>query len=135
VTGLGYKGVPWVVQPFDLDTGESDTQDRLAALRTKVCLEHAGSLEFVEVADVEEAVGDGDSSPPEEPTGDYIPRLGPGPSFMDRKLQHLQVQHTDIWTLRDPMSAAARPKRWGVSRQVKGQEFNPTKVELSTILT
>jgi hypothetical protein len=31
--------------------------------------------------------------------------------------------------LGDSMSAAARPKCWGVSRQAKGREFNPTKVE------
>jgi hypothetical protein len=35
----------------------------------------------------------------------------------------------------DSMSAAARPKRWGVSRQAKGQEFDPTRVELFTLLT
>jgi hypothetical protein len=35
----------------------------------------------------------------------------------------------------DSMSAAARPKRWGVSRQAKGREFDPTKVEFFTLLT
>jgi hypothetical protein len=34
----------------------------------------------------------------------------------------------------DSMSAA-RPKRWGVSRQAKDREFNPTRVELITLLT
>jgi hypothetical protein len=32
------------------------------------------------------------------------------------------------------LSAAARPKRWGVSRQAKGQEFDPAKFELVTLL-
>jgi hypothetical protein len=31
------------------------------------------------------------------------------------------------------MSAAARPKHWGVSRQAKDREFDPTKVEVSII--
>jgi hypothetical protein len=31
--------------------------------------------------------------------------------------------------LKDSMSAAARPKRWGVSRQAIGREFNPTTGE------
>jgi hypothetical protein len=35
----------------------------------------------------------------------------------------------------DSISAAARPKRRGVSRQVKGQELDPTKFELFTLLT
>jgi hypothetical protein len=35
----------------------------------------------------------------------------------------------------DSMSAAARPKRWGVSRQAKGQQFDPTQVELFALLT
>jgi hypothetical protein len=34
----------------------------------------------------------------------------------------------------DSMSAAARPKRWGMSRQAKGQKFDPTEVELLTLL-
>jgi len=88
--------MPWVVQPFNLDTGESDTQDRLSALRTNLSLDRAESLEaedFVEVADVEEALGHGDSSLTEQSTGGYIPRLAPGLSFMDRKLQNLQVQN------------------------------------------
>jgi hypothetical protein len=33
------------------------------------------------------------------------------------------------------MSAAARPKRRGVSRQVKGQELDPTKFELFTLFS
>jgi hypothetical protein len=33
----------------------------------------------------------------------------------------------------DSMSAAARPKRWGVSRQAKGREFDPTRVEMFTL--
>jgi hypothetical protein len=33
------------------------------------------------------------------------------------------------------MSAAARPKHWGVSLQAKGREVNPTGVELSTLPT
>jgi hypothetical protein len=32
------------------------------------------------------------------------------------------------------MSAAARPKRWGESRQAKGQELDPTKVEIFTLI-
>jgi hypothetical protein len=32
------------------------------------------------------------------------------------------------------MSAAARPKRWGVFRQVKGSKFDPTKFEIFTLL-
>jgi hypothetical protein len=32
------------------------------------------------------------------------------------------------------MSAAARPKRWSVSRQAKGQEFGPTNFEFLTLL-
>jgi hypothetical protein len=35
----------------------------------------------------------------------------------------------------DSMSAAARPKRWGVFRQAKGREFDPSRVELFTQLT
>jgi hypothetical protein len=35
----------------------------------------------------------------------------------------------------DSMSTAARPKRWGVSRQTQGREFNPTRVEFLTLLT
>jgi hypothetical protein len=35
----------------------------------------------------------------------------------------------------DSMSAAARPQRWGVSRQAKGQEFDPSKGELFTLCT
>jgi hypothetical protein len=35
----------------------------------------------------------------------------------------------------DSMSAAARPKRWGVSRQGKARELDPTRVELFTLLT
>jgi hypothetical protein len=40
----------------------------------------------------------------------------------------------------DSMSAAARPKRWGVFRQAKGPEFDPFRVdpfrvELFTLLT
>jgi hypothetical protein len=33
------------------------------------------------------------------------------------------------------LSAAARPKRWDVSRQAKGREFDSTKVELFTLFT
>jgi hypothetical protein len=33
------------------------------------------------------------------------------------------------------MSAAARPKRWGVFRQAKGREFDRTRVEVFTLLT
>jgi hypothetical protein len=33
------------------------------------------------------------------------------------------------------MSAAAGPKRWGVSRQARGREFDPTENELFTLLT
>jgi hypothetical protein len=33
----------------------------------------------------------------------------------------------------DSMSAAARPKRWGVFRQAKGREFDPSKVEFGGI--
>jgi hypothetical protein len=35
----------------------------------------------------------------------------------------------------DSMSAAARPKRWGVFRQAKGREFDPFRFELFTLLT
>jgi hypothetical protein len=35
----------------------------------------------------------------------------------------------------DSMSAASEPMRWGVSRQAKGREFNPTRVDISTLLT
>jgi hypothetical protein len=35
----------------------------------------------------------------------------------------------------DSMSAAARPKRWGVFRQAIGREFDPSRVELFTLLT
>jgi hypothetical protein len=34
----------------------------------------------------------------------------------------------------DPRSAAARLKRWGVSRQAKGREFDPTRVEILALL-
>jgi hypothetical protein len=34
----------------------------------------------------------------------------------------------------DSMSAAARPKRWGVFRQAEGREFDPSRVELFTLL-
>jgi hypothetical protein len=33
------------------------------------------------------------------------------------------------------MSAAARPKRWGVFRQVKGQKFDPSRVDYLPYLT
>jgi hypothetical protein len=33
------------------------------------------------------------------------------------------------------MSAAARPKRWGVSRQAKGQEIDPTSLNFLPYLT
>jgi hypothetical protein len=42
---------------------------------------------------------------------------------------------TDLWTFGNSMSAVARPKRWGISRQAKGQGFDPTKFELFTPLT
>jgi hypothetical protein len=35
----------------------------------------------------------------------------------------------------DSMSAAARPKRWGVFRQAKGREFDNGVIELFTLLT
>jgi acyl-CoA synthetase (AMP-forming)/AMP-acid ligase II len=35
----------------------------------------------------------------------------------------------------DSMSSAARPKRWGVFRQAKGREFDPSRFELFTLLT
>jgi hypothetical protein len=35
----------------------------------------------------------------------------------------------------DSMLAAARPKRWGVSRQAKCREFDPTSFEIFTLLT
>jgi hypothetical protein len=35
----------------------------------------------------------------------------------------------------DSMSAAARPKRWGVFRQAKGREFDPSSFEHFTLLT
>jgi hypothetical protein len=35
----------------------------------------------------------------------------------------------------DSMSAAARPKPWGVFRQAKGRQFDPTRVELFTLST
>jgi hypothetical protein len=35
----------------------------------------------------------------------------------------------------DSLTAAARPKRLGVSRQAKGREFDSTMVELFTLLT
>jgi hypothetical protein len=33
------------------------------------------------------------------------------------------------------MSAAARPKRWGVFRQAKGREYDPSRFELFTLFT
>jgi hypothetical protein len=58
------------------------------------------------------------------------------------KLPHIieiQVNQTyDILTsgpFGDSMSAAARPKRWGVFRQAKGREFDPGVIELFTLLT
>jgi hypothetical protein len=35
----------------------------------------------------------------------------------------------------DSTSAAARPKRWGVTGQAEGGELDPTRVRLSTLLT
>jgi hypothetical protein len=35
----------------------------------------------------------------------------------------------------DSLAAAARPKRWGMSLQAKCLEFDPTNVELLTLLT
>jgi len=89
-----------VLQPFDLSTGESDTKERLSALRTKVVLERAGSREadFVVV----DAAGAGEghrqslASPLEALPEGYVPRAAGGPSFMDRKLHHLQVHDTLI---------------------------------------
>jgi hypothetical protein len=34
----------------------------------------------------------------------------------------------------DSMSAAARPKRWGLFRQAKGREFDLSRVKLLTLL-
>ncbi len=87
------------MQPFNLDTGGSDTKDKLAALRTKTLLERGSSPEtedeFVEVAEGSTAAASLRQSldSPQERTPDgYVPRTAAGPSFMDRKLQHLQVE-------------------------------------------
>jgi hypothetical protein len=55
--------------------------------------------------------------------------------IMDLGGDGVQDHYLTSGPFRDSMSAAARPKRWGVSLQAKGQDFNPTGVEISPYLT
>ena len=79
------------VQPLNLDTGESDTKDKLSALRTKIVLERCGSQEedgFVEVEAMAvagpramEYEGASSRSSPEALPEGYVPRAAAGPSL------------------------------------------------------
>jgi hypothetical protein len=40
-----------------------------------------------------------------------------------------------FWTLQGSMSAAARPKRWNLSRQAKSRELDPTKINTTKCYT